>query len=55
MCAALQYATTGGADRPILLRRETEVGHGQRSVSRSVGLSADQVAFFAAQLGLPLR
>jgi prolyl oligopeptidase len=58
MCAALQHATAGTAaaagDRPVLLRRETEVGHGQRAVSRTVGLATDQLAFFAAQLGLPL-
>ena len=39
MCAALQHATAG--DRPILLRREKDVGHGARSISRSVDLSAD--------------
>ena len=38
MCAALQYATTGDLEtHPILLRRETDVGHGARSVSRTVG------------------
>jgi len=52
MCAALQHATT--SDRPVLLRRETEVGHGARAVSRTVGLSVDQLAFFAARLGLRL-
>jgi prolyl oligopeptidase len=54
MCAALQHATAASADRPVLLRRETEVGHGQRAVSRTVGLATDQLAYFAAQLGLPL-
>jgi prolyl oligopeptidase len=54
MCAALQRATAGGPDRPVLLRRETEVGHGQRSVSRTIGLSGDQLTFLAAQLGLAL-
>jgi len=58
MCAALQYAAAHhhgtGADRPVLLRRETEVGHGQRAVSRTVRLATDQLAFLAAQLGLPL-
>ena len=53
MCAALQAASTA-TDRPVLLRRETEVGHGARSISRTVGLSVDQLAFFAARLGLPL-
>lgn len=53
MCAALQFATAGGiTDRPILLRRETDVGHGARSVSRSVALTVDQLAFLAAHTGL---
>ena len=34
MAAALQHATAG--PRPILLRRERDVGHGARSVSRTV-------------------
>jgi prolyl oligopeptidase len=52
MCAALQHATKG--DRPITLRRERDVGHGARSVSRTVELAVDQLAFLAARLGLPL-
>src|SRR5690606_33199510 len=50
MCAALQHATS--SDRPILLRNETEVGHGARAVSRSVELAADQLAFLALHTGL---
>jgi prolyl oligopeptidase len=50
MCAALQWAT--GSDRPVLLRRETEVGHGARSVSRSADLAADTLAFQAEHLQL---
>ncbi|MEU4515573.1 prolyl oligopeptidase family serine peptidase [Nonomuraea wenchangensis] len=50
MCAALQHATA--SDRPVLLRNETEVGHGARSVSRSVDLSADTLTFLAAHTGL---
>ena len=50
MCAALQSATAG--HRPVLLRRERNVGHGARSVSRTVDLAVDQLAFLAAQLGL---
>ncbi|MEY3408052.1 MAG: hypothetical protein RL038_1113, partial [Actinomycetota bacterium] len=50
MCAGLQHATA--SDRPILIRAEAEVGHGQRSVSRSIQLVADELAFMAAQLGL---
>jgi prolyl oligopeptidase len=53
MCAALQHATTGDpGSRPILLRRETDVGHGARSISRSVALGTDQLAFLAAHTGL---
>ena len=51
MCAALQHATTA-LDGPILLRNETEVGHGARAVSRSVELAADMLAFLAAHTGL---
>ena len=50
MCAALQHAT--GGTRPILLRRETEVGHAQRSVSRTVDLLLDEVSFLASQTGV---
>ncbi|MDN5751096.1 MAG: prolyl oligopeptidase family serine peptidase [Pseudonocardia sp.] len=53
MCAALQHADAG--DRPILLRRETDVGHGTRSVSRTVGLAVDQLAFLAAHTGLEIQ
>jgi prolyl oligopeptidase len=52
MCAALQHATAG--DGPILLRREKDVGHGARSISRSVELSVDTMSFFADRLGLEL-
>jgi prolyl oligopeptidase len=55
MCAALQHATSAPwPERPVLLRREQEVGHGARAVSRSVTLSADTLAFLAAQTGLRL-
>ncbi|TDD14295.1 prolyl oligopeptidase family serine peptidase [Nonomuraea diastatica] len=50
MCAALQHATT--SERPVLLRNETEVGHGARSVSRTVDLSADTLSFLARHTGL---
>jgi prolyl oligopeptidase len=53
MCAALQAATAADpATHPVLLRVEREVGHGARAVSRTVDLSADQLAFLAAHLGL---
>lgn len=53
--AALQHATSAPwPERPVLLRREREVGHGARAASRSVTLSADTLAFLAAQTGLKL-
>jgi prolyl oligopeptidase len=58
MCAALQWAagTTGRGpdDRPILFRREKDVGHGARAVSRSVEVSVDLLAFLAQWTGLPV-
>ncbi|WP_028938589.1 prolyl oligopeptidase family serine peptidase [Pseudonocardia spinosispora] len=55
MCAALQHATSGDpVTRPILLRRETDVGHSTRSVSRARSLAVDQLAFLAAHTGLEL-
>jgi prolyl oligopeptidase len=53
MCAALQRATTG--ERPVLLRREKDVGHGARSLTRTIALSADTLAFAARWTGLDLR
>jgi prolyl oligopeptidase len=52
MCAALQAATS--SDRPVLLRRERQAGHGARSVRRTVELHADILTFLAAQVGLEL-
>jgi prolyl oligopeptidase len=53
MCAALQHATSAPwPDRPILLRRESDVGHGARAVSRSASLSADTLAFLGFRTGL---
>ena len=55
MCAALQHATSAPrSERPILLRREADVGHSSRAVSRSVALSADLLAFLARHTGLSL-
>jgi prolyl oligopeptidase len=51
MCAALQHATA--SERPVLLRAEGQVGHGQRAVSLSATLSGDCLAFAARQTGLP--
>lgn len=50
MCAAVQHATSG--TRPILLRTEGDVGHGARSLSKSVDETADTLAFFARWTGL---
>jgi prolyl oligopeptidase len=51
LAAALQHATAAPPDeRPILLRREHNVGHVARAVSRSVPLWLDQLCFFARQL-----
>ncbi|HEY2549466.1 MAG TPA: prolyl oligopeptidase family serine peptidase [Streptosporangiaceae bacterium] len=53
MCAALQHATAARyQDRPILLRREADVGHGARAVSRSAALSAETLAFASLHTGL---
>jgi prolyl oligopeptidase len=52
MAAALQHATT--SERPVLVRREAEVGHGGRALSRSVDLSVDTLSFAAAWTGLEL-
>ena len=53
MCAALQHATSAPwPDRPILLRRESDVGHAARSVSRASSLAADSLAFLGFQTGL---
>lgn len=50
MCAALQHSTA--SPRPVLLRTELDVGHGARSISRSIDLSSDVLAFMAAATGL---
>ncbi len=52
LCAALQWATA--SPRPVILRREVRVGHGARSVSRTLDLSVDTLGFLAVQLGLAL-
>jgi prolyl oligopeptidase len=52
-CAALQAATS--VDAPVVLRTESDVGHGARSVSRTVGLAVDTLSFLAAHIGLVLR
>ena len=38
----------------MLVRRESDVGHGARAVTRAVELSVDTLTFAAAQTGLRL-
>jgi prolyl oligopeptidase len=52
MCAALQHATA--SERPVLLRAEAQVGHGQRAVSLTASLAGDCLAFVAHQTGLAM-
>lgn len=55
LCAALQWATALSLEeRPVLYRRERKVGHGSRSVTRTVELGVDTGAFLADRLGLAL-
>jgi prolyl oligopeptidase len=49
--AALQWASETGGGGTVLLRREAEVGHGGRSVDRTIALTVDTLSFLAAQLG----
>jgi len=50
MCAALQHATTG--DRPVLIHQQGDVGHGARSLEKSVRESAETLSFVARWTGL---
>ncbi|HWG01396.1 MAG TPA: prolyl oligopeptidase family serine peptidase [Trebonia sp.] len=50
MCAALQHASA--SRRPVLLRAEAQVGHGQRAVSLTAALAGDSLAFVARETGL---
>ena len=53
LAAALQAATSSDPlERPVLVRRETGVGHGARALSRTVVLSAEQLLFVADRTGL---
>jgi prolyl oligopeptidase len=53
LAAALQHATSAGiGEKPVLVRAEHNVGHGARSVSRTVTWWLDQLGFFVRQLGL---
>jgi prolyl oligopeptidase len=53
MTAALQHANASGA--PVVLRCESDVGHGARSMSRQLELQADILAFCAEHTGLVAR
>ncbi|NUU18679.1 S9 family peptidase [Cellulomonas humilata] len=50
LAAALQAAT--GGEAPILVRRERGVGHGGRALSRTIGLTVEQLQFVADRTGL---
>ena len=50
MAAAVQAGTSGA--RPILVRTEENVGHGARSLSKSIEESADTLAFMSHWTGL---
>lgn len=50
MAAAIQANTIG--DRPILVRTEGNVGHGARSLNKSIEESADTLAFMSHWTGL---
>ncbi|MCR6646952.1 MAG: prolyl oligopeptidase family serine peptidase [Cellulomonas sp.] len=53
LAAALQHATSAPwQDAPVLVRRETGVGHGGRALSRTIGLSVEQLQFVGRQTGL---
>ncbi len=52
MCAALQHAQSEEGSRTILIRTERNVGHGARSLSRTIDLSADSLAFLSKWTGL---
>ena len=53
LAAALQHATSSDPrERPVLLRAEADVGHGARSLSRTIGLATDGLLFLAHHTGL---
>ena len=51
---ARRCSTRPAGTRPVLLRRERDVGHGARAVSRTVALTADTLGFAAHHTGLDL-
>ncbi|GEA88448.1 prolyl oligopeptidase family serine peptidase [Cellulomonas cellasea] len=53
LAAALQAATSADPQvAPVLVRRETGVGHGGRALSRTIGLTVEQLQFVADRTGL---
>jgi len=53
MAALLQWATSCAAERPILLRAETEAGHGAgKPLAKRVAEAADSLGFIGWQLGV---
>jgi prolyl oligopeptidase len=55
MTALLQTSTGGGDERPILLRLESEAGHGAgKPLRKRVAEAADETSFLAWQLGVLL-
>ena len=53
MTALLQHATGGGEDRPILLRTESQAGHGAgKPLAKRVAEAADEWGFLGWQLGV---
>ncbi|MFP5326913.1 MAG: prolyl oligopeptidase family serine peptidase [Acidimicrobiia bacterium] len=55
LCAAMQHATSARPDdSPVLIRRETDVGHSTRAKSRTIALTVDTMSFLASRTGLQL-
>jgi prolyl oligopeptidase len=53
LAAALQAATAAHRNAaPVLVRRETGVGHGGRALSRTIALAVEQLQFVADRTGL---
>ncbi len=53
MAALLQHATSRGEDRPVLLRAESQAGHGiGKPVGKRVAEAADEWGFLGWQLGV---
>jgi len=53
MAALVQHATGCASERPILLRLETQAGHGAgKPLSKRIAEAADEWGFLAWQLGM---